>query len=588
MSLLNDLNEKLIDAFKKAGFEVEGDIVQLSDRPDLSEFQCNTALNKAKELKTNPRQIAESVVEVLKIDNTFSDVSIAGPGFINLTLNKEFLSKHVEDNFNKFDTTTYIKDKKKIIVDYGGANVAKPLHVGHLRPAIIGEGIKRLAKALGNDVLGDVHLGDWGRQMGIVISEIKRRMPDLPYFDENYEGEYPEGCPVTVDDLNEIYPEATAKAKEDEDLMDEAREITSVLQHEEKSGHRGIYALWRKLVDISIEDLKKNYDHLNVHFELWRGESDCNKSIPEMTKYLEDKGLLSESEGAIIMDVSEDDDKSEIPPVIIRTKSDSVGYQTTDLATLYERVKEFNPDSVWYVVDSRQSLHFVQVFRAAYKSGIFDKDKELTHVGFGTINGEDGKPFKTRDGGVMKLEDLLNLTVEKSYEKITNPNLTEEEKKNISEITADASIKYADAVANRMTDYVFDVDKFTDNTGKTGPYILYSEVRIRSLLAKAKEQGLIESNLISENMTEEEHSLMLQIERMPDVLVEGYKNKSLSEIANYLYDLNSAFNNLYNNYRILDEENKEKQGSLLKLIRIVSDINEKLLDIMAINIPEKM
>lgn len=587
MSLVKDLNKIMLEAFRNSGYDIEGDIIKWSDRPDLSQFQCNTALNKAKELKKSPKIIADEVVDVLKRNEIFKDVSVAGPGFININLKNEFLAQYIENEFSDIILEKYNDKKKKIIVDYGGPNVAKPLHVGHLRPAIIGEGLKRLAKEMGNDVIGDVHLGDWGRQMGMIISEIKHRQPDLPYFDFDYKGEYPDESPVTIDDLNEIYPTATAKAKEDENRMEEAREATAILQNEYKKGHRGYYALWKKLVDISVNDLKKSYEKLDVHFELWRGESDCNKSIPEMMNFLDSNNMLEVSNGATIMEISEPDDTTPIPPVILRTKSDSVGYQATELATIYERMKEFNPDEIWYVVDARQSLHFKQVFRAAYKSEIVKKDTVLYFAGFGTMNGKDGKPFKTRDGGVMKLSELLDLTKEAALKKMNDNNFSDKEKESIAEIIADASIKYADAIANRNTDYIFDIDKFTDNQGKTGPYVLYSAVRINSLIKKTLEKDIKEGTLISTGNSDE-NKLMLQIIRLPEIVEEAYKNKSLSEIVNYLYDLNSAYNNFYNNCRILTEVNKEKQKSWIKLSSIVGNINEKLLYIMAIKIPEKM
>ena len=587
MSLFEEINSIVKKAFGDCGYEVSDKLIKLSDRPDLSNYQCNFAFEKAKELKRNPREVALEIVEKIKDNNIFKEVSVAGPGFINFLVDEEYLAKHVETNFTSLNLADYNSKKEKIIVDYGGPNVAKPLHVGHLRPAIIGEGLKRLAKELGNEVIGDVHLGDWGRQMGMIISEIKHRMPDLVYFDENFEGEYPTESPVSVDDLNEIYPTATQKAKEDEDRMEEAREATSILQNDYKKGHRGYYALWKQLVNVSVEDLKKSYEKLDIHFDLWKGESDCHKSIPEMTDYLAKKGLLEISDGATIIDVSEPDDKIEIPPVIIRTKSDSVGYQSTELATIYERVKEYDPDEIWYVVDQRQSLHFTQVFRAAYKSEIVSKEKKLYLAGFGTMNGKDGKPFKTRDGGVMKLSDLLELTKETALKKMSNREMSKEELNKIAEILADASIKYADAISNRTTDYIFDVDKFTDNTGKTGPYTLYTAVRIKSLLNKANEQGLKEGNLLKPT-TKDELNIMLEIEKLPEIRKDAYNNKSLSEIVNYLYDLNSAYNNFYNNCKILTEEDKEKQASWLKLSKIVGEINKKLLYIMAIKIPDKM
>lgn len=587
MSLIKELNTIITQAFMECGYNVEGNIIKWSDRPDLSQFQCNTAFDKAKEVSKNPRLVAEEIIEILKNNTIFKEVSVAGPGFINITLADEFLAKYINDNFSEINLSQYNKEKKKIIVDYGGPNVAKPLHVGHLRPAIIGEGLKRLAKELGNEVIGDVHLGDWGRPMGMIISEIKHLQPDLVYFDNDYTGEYPKESPVTIEDLNNIYPTATAKAKEDEERMEEAREATSILQNDYKEGHRGYYALWKKLVEISVNDLKKSYDKLDVHFELWRGESDCHKSIPDMIEFLEEKRLVEISEGATVIDVSEEADTTPVPPLILRTKSDSVGYQTTELATIYERMKEFNPDEMWYVVDARQGLHFKQVFRAAYKSGIVNKDTVLYFAGFGTMNGKDGKPFKTRDGGVMQLSELLKLTEEAALRKMENNELPKNDKEQIAQIIGDASIKYADAISNRTTDYVFDIDKFTENQGKTGPYVLYTAVRINSLMKKVKDNNINVGDLIGSN-TYDESNLMLQIIRLPDVIIDAYENKSLSEIANYLYDLNSSYNNFYNNCRILAETDKLKQESWVKLSSIVGEINKKLLNIMAIKIPDKM
>jgi len=584
MSIIKEMNEILKTAFTKCGYDVEGNLIKISDRPDLSQFQCNESFNLAKKYRKNPRSIADEIVEELNKNDIFKNLSVDGPGFINISLKEDYLASYIESNFSKIELEKYNENKKKIFVDYGGPNVAKPLHVGHLRPAIIGEGLKRLAIELGNDVIGDVHLGDWGRQMGMIISEIKHRYPDLVYFDKDYKGEYPKESPVSVDDLNEIYPTATAKAKEDEERMEEAREATSILQNDYKEGHKGYYELWKKLVEVSVEDLKKSYDKLDVHFELWRGESDCHKSIPKLIEMLEKKNLLKDSDGAKIIDVSEEEDTKEIPPVIVKTKSDSVGYQATELATIYERMEEFDPDEIWYVVDGRQELHFKQVFRAAYKSGIVKKETLLYHAGFGTMNGSDGKPFKTRDGGVMRLSELLELTEKAALSKM---NSDIENKEEIASVIADAAIKYADAISNRTTDYIFDVNKFTDNQGKTGPYILYSAVRINSLLKKAESKNIKIGKLINTN-TNEEKVLMLQIVRLPEIVLDAYNKKSLSEIVNYLFDLNSAYNNFYNNYRILNEKDVAKQESWIKLSYIIGEINKKLLHIMAIKIPERM
>lgn len=589
MSLMNYLNDLVKQSFSNNRYTIENKVVKLSDRPDLSQFQCNKAFEIAKATRQNPRVVAEKIAAELRQNPVFKDVSVAGPGFINISLNDTFLTNYIQEM--SIDPKMGIRaDKpKKILIDYGGANVAKPLHVGHLRSAIIGEGLKRLAKELGHNVIGDVHLGDWGRPLGIVISEIKRRNPELVYFDENYTGEYPSESPVTMDDLNEIYPTASTAAKEDEERMREAREATAILQNEDRPGHRGYYALWQHIINESIKDLKQSYDKLGVNFELWRGESDCIKSIPEMMDIFAKKNLLRQSNGATVMDVDEPTDSSPVPPLILKTQSDSVGYQTTELATIYERVKEFEPDEIWYVVDDRQEMHFKQVFRGAYKSGIVPEDMKLRFIGFGTMNGKDGKPFKTRDGGVMKLSDLFEL-VQKSSEKRLEESgvqFSEEEKKDSAYKIADATIKYADALSNRETDYIFDIDKFVETQGKTGPYILYSAVRINSLLKKALEQG-IEPGKIQEPSKNEERMLMLTISRLPDIVDMAFENKSLTEIANYLYELNSAYNSFYNTTKVIGEQDKDKQKSWIQLSSMVGKINKKLLDTMAIEEPERM
>ena len=590
MSLSSYLNNVVKQSFTNNGITIDEKVIKLSDRPDLSQFQCNAAFELAKSMKQNPRVIAEKIVSDLKENPIFKDVSVAGPGFINISLNDTFLANFIQEM--SIDPQMGIKaDKpKKILIDYGGANVAKPLHVGHLRSAIIGEGLKRLAKELGHDVIGDVHLGDWGRPLGIVISEIKRRNPELVYFDENYQGEYPTESPVTMDDLNEIYPTASAAVKEDEERMIEARDATAILQDENKPGHRGYHALWQHIVDESIKDLKKSYDNLGVNFELWRGESDCFKSIPEMMDIFESKKLLRQSNGATIMEVDEPEDATKVPPLILKTQSGSVGYQTTELATIYERVKEFNPDEIWYVVDGRQEMHFKQVFRGAYKSGIVPKDTRLRFIGFGTMNGKDGKPFKTRDGGVMKLADLLELVQESAEKKLEESGLqglSEEEIKSTAYKISDATIKYADALSNRTTDYIFDIDKFTETQGKTGPYILYSAVRINSLLKNALENG-IEPGKVQAPTKEEERMLMLTISRLPDIVDMAFENKSLTEIANYLFELNSAYNTFYNSTRIISEDDNDKRQSWVQLSKMVGKINKKLLDTMSIEEPERM
>ena len=590
MSLIKYLDDVLKEGFNQSGYTLNGRIVKLSDRPDLSQFQCNEALKIAKEAKKNPREIASQVVKKLNGNEVFDNVSIAGSGFINLTLNDIFLANYIQEMSVDPKMGIRADNPKKIMIDFGGANVAKPLHVGHLRSAIIGEGLKRLARELGHEVIGDVHLGDWGRQMGIIISELKHRKPDLVYFDASYTGEYPEESPVTIEELDEIYPIASVVCKENEERMQEARDTTAILQSEDKPEHKGYYALWKHILNESVKDLKKSYDRLGVSFELWRGESDCRKSIPEVIDFLENKALLRQSKGATIMEIAEPEDSSPMPPVILKTSSDSVGYHTTELATLWERVHEFNPDEIWYVVDGRQNLHFKQIFRAAYKSGIAPKDLKMRFIDFGTMNGKNGKPFKTRDGGVMKLGDLLELVQKSAKEKFEEEGrkgLNDEEKEKLSFQISDATIKYADAQSHRSTDYIFDIDKFTATQGKTGPYILYSAVRINSLLKKAVEERAEMGDLQAPTQ-DDERMLMLTVSRLPDVIDIAFQNKSLTEIADYLFDLNSAYNTFYTNNRILSEEDTRKRGSWLQLSSMVAKINKKLLNVMAIEEPERM
>ena len=589
MTLLNYLNNTLKDVFQNNGYETEKVIVKVSDRPDLSHYQCNEAFNIARKLKENPKEIAEKIANILKENSIFEDVFVAGPGFINLVIKDSLLVKSIEDLYNSnFDSK--VENKKKIIIDYGGPNVAKPLHVGHLRSAIIGEGLKRLARELGHEVISDVHLGDFGRPLGLVISEIKSRQPDLVYFDENYNGDYPKNSPITIDELNEIYPIASTKAKENEELMQEARDITAKIQDESLKGHRGYHALWEKIVEESKTDLKKSYDRLQVSFDLWRGESTCFKSIPKLFILLESKNLLKSSEGATIMEVKEESDKKELPPLILKTQTGSYGYQTTDLATIYERMEEFNPDEIWYVVDARQEMHFIQCFRAARKANIVNSDTKLEFIGFGTMNGKDGKPFKTRDGGVMRLSDLLDIVQDFSLNKLKESKNIDFNEKDLSDISykiANATIKYADALSHRLTDYIFDINKFTDTQGKTGPYILYSTVRIKSLLEKAKENHINEDKIINP-LSSEERKLMFSITRLNDILNSSYENKSLTEIVNYLYDLNSLYNSFYNSNKIIGEDNKEQRSSWIRLSKIVYLINIKLLNILSIEEVEKM
>lgn len=581
MSIFKKLEKDLKTIISKAGYEEETIALEPSNRRDLGEYQLNDAMQLVRIYHKNPRDIAEDIVKELSKDSRFTNINIAGPGFINFSLSDEytysFLNKINEDIFNNIDK----KSPKKIVIDYGGANVSKALHVGHLRSANIGEALKRLAKLLGYEVIGDAHLGDFGRPLGLVIKEIKEEYPDLPYFDPNYSGDYNEvELPITNEDLERIYPLASNKSKEDEDYLEDARDITMKFQSKEK----GYYELWKKIVDISKEDIKKTYDSLNVSFEIWNGESDEMEFFDELYKMYEEKGLITESEGAKVIDVAKSDDNSPMPPLMMVKSNGTMSYDSTDLAAILERKVNFNPDEMWYVVDGRQSLHFEQVFRAARIGNLVREDVELVHIGFGTMNGSDGKPFKTRDGGVMSLKSLIELVNNETYKRITNESISEEEKKNISKIVGMAALKYADLLPYRNTDYIFELDKFTDLEGKTGPYLLYSTIRMKSLLTKAN----YELGTISKLKGIEEKDIALTLLELPNVLNRSLESKTLNEIAEYLYKLTSNYNKFYANNKVLIEEDKELKESWLTLTNIVCKVNILLLNTLAIEIPNKM
>lgn len=590
MSLIKYLSEILYKAIQESNYGYKGDkdkLVTLSGRPDLSEFQSNFAMQIAKEYGKNPRDIALDVVEKLNNNKIFSKITIDGPGFLNISITNEFLLENLNKMIKQENFGISKENKKKIVLDYGGANIAKPLHVGHLRSAIIGEGLKRLATLLGDTVIGDVHLGDWGRQMGMVISEIKKRNTSLVYFDENYTGPYPETSPVTIADLEEIYPTASQEAKENPERMEEARLATYILQNKNEPNHKGYYELWKKIVEVSVTDLKKIYDRLDVHFDLWKGESDSDEYVNDVLKILEDQNLTKISEGALIMEVQEENDTTSIPPLILKTSTGSVGYHITELATMYDRIKSYNPNEIWYVADKRQSLHFTQTFRAGYLSSIVPSNTKLEYFGFGTMNGTDGKPFKTRDGGVMKLVTLLDTVKDYEKEILTKNNINDLEIENIADIVSQGCIKYADAISNRETDYIFDIEKFTNINGKTGSYSLYSAVRQKSIINKSN-IGALDNLTLSLPSSIEERKLMFSLTKINDILLSSYNNKNLNIIAEYLYEINSLYNNFYNTYRILTEEDTIKRNSWIKLTEQVYKINGLLLNCLVIKIPNKI
>ena len=581
MSIIKDLENKINEEINSIGYDHSFKLA-ISNRLDLGEYQINDCMNLAKTYHESPIEIAKKVVEKLEKMNIFENINIAGPGFINLSLKEDIVIKSVnlmnEDIYNNIDKL----EKKRIVIDYGGANVSKQLHVGHLRSANIGEALKRLAKTLGYEVIGDAHLGDYGRPLGLVIREIKDRYPDLEYFNSNYEGDYTEvELPITNEDLEEIYPYASTKGKEDEKYMDEAREITNKIQKHE----RGYYELWKRITEISKEDIKKIYDKLGIEFELWNGEADAVEYLEELLKIFREKDLTVLSEGAEIVNVQKEEDTAPMPPLLLIKSNGTISYETTDLATILQRKKEINPDEIWYVVDSRQALHLEQVFRASHLAKLVNDEVKLIHIPFGTMNGKDGKPFKTRDGGVMSLKNLINLVYDVTYNKISNESLTEEEKENIADITSIATLKYADLIPFVGTDYIFDIDKFSELEGKTGPYILYSTVRMKSLLNKAKD---IEYKTYKKYQNKTDKDIILSLLKLPSILSHSLEIKSLNEITDYLYELTSKYNKFYQEFRILDEKDSDLQESWLVLTKLVYNVNTLLLDILSIKVPEKM
>ena len=552
------LTFELEAAFEKAGYDKQYAKVTLSNRPDLCEYQCNGAMAAAKAYKKAPIMIANDVVEVLKESVCIEQVEAVNPGFINIILDGEFVASYLGKMSEQEKLGVEEPTKQKtIIVDYGGANVAKPLHVGHLRSAVIGESVKRIGKYVGHKMIGDVHLGDWGYQMGLVITELKKRKPELPYFDDQFEGEYPEESPFTITELEEIYPTASAYAKEHEDYKEEALQATFLLQN----GHRGYTAIWKHIMNVSVADLKKNYGALNVEFDLWKGEADAQPYIPEMVEYMKKEGYAHIDQGALVVDVKEENDTKEIPPCMILKSDGAALYDTTDLATLIEREKLYHPDEVIYLADKRQELHFVQVFRCAKKTKIINENMELKFIGFGTMNGKDGKPFKTRDGGVMRLESLINDINEEMYKKIAeNRTMSEEEARKTAQMVALSAMKYGDLSNQAAKDYVFDVERFISFEGNTGPYNLYTIVRIKSILAKYAESGKDAAKCkMKKPQTQSEKALMLEVAKFNNVIETAFEELAPHKICAYIYDLSNAFNRFYHETKILSEENEDRK-----------------------------
>ncbi len=584
---LDLISEEMKQAFEAAGYERELGKVSLSNRPDLCEYQCNGAMAGAKLYKKAPIMIAQEVAQKCGGSPVFAAVEAVAPGFLNLKLKESFIKEYL----NKMETEPKFglempEHPAKIIIDYGGPNVAKPLHVGHLRSAVIGESIKRIARYAGHEVIGDIHLGDWGLQMGLIITELQERQPQLVYFDESYEGDYPEEAPFTISELEEIYPTASGKSKEDPAYKEKAMEATFKLQ----SGVRGYRALWDQIIKVSVADLKRNYENLNVEFDLWKGESDVHDVIPGMVQQLKDQGYAYYSDGALVVDVKKETDTKEIPPCMILKSDGASLYNTTDLATIMERVREYHPDRMIYLTDKRQDLYFEQVFRCARKTGLVPKETELLHIGFGTMNGKDGKPFKTREGGVMRLELLIEEINEEMYRKITdNRQVDEQEARKTAQVVALSAIKYGDLSNQASKDYIFDMDKFTSFEGDTGPYILYTIVRIKSILSKIREQdGEFKEGTIREAASEAEKALMMSLAGFPAMMAGAYEETAPHKVCAYIYELANAFNRFYHETRIVAEQDQEKKAGWVALLILTRDILEACIDVLGFSAPERM
>ena len=597
--VLEIISKEVGDAFEAAGYERELGRVTISNRPDLCEYQCNGAMSGAKKYGKAPFIIADDVAARLQDNEMFEKVESVKPGFLNITVSGDFVRGYVVRMLHeKHLGVSMPGHAPTIILDYGGANVAKPLHVGHLRPAIIGEAVKRILKYAGNNVIGDIHMGDWGLQMGLIITELKERHPELPYFDPNHEGPFPKEPPFTIQELADIYPIASGKTKVRDDASDEekkaaadfkaaALEATKRMQ----DGDKAYRAIWHHIMNVSIPDLKKNYDSLNVHFDLWKGESDVHDIIPSMVDYMKSHDYAHESQGALVVDVAQESDTKEMPPCIILKSDGAALYATTDLATIQERMKEYHPDAIYYFTDKRQALHFEQVFRTAKKTRLTLPETDLRFVGNGTMNGPDGKPFKTREGGVMHLESLVQEINEKMYNRVkeSNPDMPDDEAKATAKKIALSALKYGDLSNQPAKDYIFDIDKFTSFEGDTGPYILYTIVRIKSILKKYEAEGKSAKDAKLDNPDSDAmKNLMLLLTRFADSVESAAADLAPNRICAYIYDLSNAFNSFYHGTKILAEENENKKESYIALLNVSLKVLETGIDLLGFDAPERM
>ena len=586
-TIIELITDEIKNVFTECGYDEAYAKVTVSNRPDLCEFQCNGAMAAAKAYKKAPFMIADEVVAKLTDNKMFSKIESVKPGFININICEDYLAGYLNE-MSETEKFGYFKaDKEKtVIVDYGGANAAKPLHVGHLRSAVIGESVKRINTFAGNKTIGDVHLGDWGLQMGLIITELQERHPELVYFDESFTGEYPEEAPFTISELEEIYPCASGKSKEDEDYKKRALEATRELQQ----GRRGYRAIWKHIMNVSVADLKKNYGNLDVHFDLWMGESDAQEYIPDMVDYLKDNGYAHYDQGALVVDVKEETDTKEIPPCMILKSDGAALYDTTDLATIIQRMKLYKPDEICYLADKRQELHFVQCFRCARKAKLVNDDTVLSFIGFGTMNGKDGKPFKTREGGVMRLERLIGEINDEMYQKIVeNRSVKDTDARGTAQIVGLSAIKYGDLSNQASKDYVFDVERFTSFEGNTGPYILYTIVRTKSILGKYKEEGNeLKKGALLAPKSDSEKALMLSVSRFNGVVENAFEEKAPHKICAYIYELANEFNHFYHETKILSEQDEARKASYLALLDLVREVLETCIDLLGFSAPERM
>lgn len=572
MKLVTNLLSNIFKtAFSECGYDEALGQVVVSNRLDLCQFQCNGALSGAKQYRKSPLLIAKEVSAHIPENDIIGALKVVAPGFINISLKDEFLIKYVQEVYSdKYMGVPQAEKEETIVLDYGNPNVAKPLHVGHLRSVIIGEALKRIITATGRTAIGDVHLGDWGLPMGLVLAELEERYRDnLPI--------------LTTDLLNEIYPYASKKSKENSEFLEKARNITAKLQ----KGDPAYKTTWKTMIVLSIEDIKKTFTRLGATFDYWYGESDSSKYVPELIRILKNKDILVESEGAQVVEVAKEDDKHPIPPTIVIKSNGSEGYATTDIATIIQRQKDFDPDKIWYVVDFRQNLHFTQVFRTAQKAELITDTTELTHLCFGTVNGKDGKPFKTRDGGVMQLSDLLDTVVECAYEKLRlSDDVAESLKKETAEKIGIAAIKFGDLINHYSKDCIFDIDKFMASEGKTGVYLLYVVARINSIMKKNKDAscGVKLNGVYSEG----ERDLLLKLALSGNAFLGAYNEKSPNILCENAYQIAVAFSKFYHDNHIISETDADKKSSWIALCTIVKAMLVKHLDTLGIETVEVM